>query len=84
MQIIKYKFADGTTNEVSVTEEFYLLYLQLVQMEKRNIHFYINKCGFSAVEFICENHAGTSDKTADGKGPGEGPDEMFRFEKVMR
>ena len=52
--------------------------------EKRNIHFYINKCGFSAVEFICEKHAGTSDKTADGKGPGEGPDEMFRFEKVMR
>ena len=52
--------------------------------EKRNIHFYINKCGFSAVEFICENHAGTSDKTADGKGPDEGPDEMFRFEKVMR
>ena len=37
MQIIKYKFADGTTNEVSVSEEFYLLYLQLVQMEKRNL-----------------------------------------------
>ena len=27
MQVIKYKFADGTTNEVEVTEEFYKIYM---------------------------------------------------------
>ena len=36
MQVIKYKFADGTTNEVEVTEEFYKIYMELVQQEKRN------------------------------------------------
>ncbi len=36
MQTIKYKFADGTTNEIAVTDELYSIHLQLVQMEKRN------------------------------------------------
>ena len=36
MQVIKYKFADGTTNEVEVTEEFYKIHLELLQQEKRN------------------------------------------------
>lgn len=36
MQIIKYKFVDGTTNEIEVTDELYLVHLKLVQMEKRN------------------------------------------------
>lgn len=36
MQIIIYKFVDGTTNEIEVTDELYLIHLQLVQMEKRN------------------------------------------------
>lgn len=36
MQTIKYKFADGTTNEVEVTEEIYLIHLELLQQEKRN------------------------------------------------
>ncbi len=48
--------------------------------EKRNIHFYINKCGFSAVEFFCEYN---KDKNAPPKEHDEGPDEMFRFIKVM-
>ena len=33
---IKYKFADGTTSEIEVSDEFYALHLQLVQEEKRN------------------------------------------------
>ena len=57
--------------------------------EKRNIHFYINKCGFHAVEFFCEFHRdpheneyGEPDE-AD-RPDGEGPDEMFRFVKYMK
>lgn len=48
--------------------------------EKRNIHFYINKCGFHAVEFFGANHRDPNEPEYDGKGP----DEMFRFEKVMK
>lgn len=40
--------------------------------EKRNICFYVNKCGFHIVEFCIA--AGDSE---------EGPDEMFRLQKVM-
>lgn len=36
MQTIKYKFVDGTTNEVEVTEDIYLIHLELLQQEKRN------------------------------------------------
>ena len=36
MPKIKYTFADGTTNEIEVTDELYTLHLQLVQEEKRN------------------------------------------------
>ena len=36
MQTIKYTFADGTTNEVEVTEDIYLIHLELLQQEKRN------------------------------------------------
>ncbi len=49
--------------------------------EKRNIHFYINKCGFSAVEFFCEYNV---DPNAPAKDKAEGPDEMLRFIKVMK
>lgn len=48
--------------------------------EKRNIHFYINKCGFHAVEFFCEYNRDPHEEAYSG----EGPDEMFRFEKVMK
>ncbi len=56
--------------------------------EKRNIHFYINKCGFHAVEFFCEAHPEQPEderyEPYDGDLPDdEGPDEMFRFEKYM-
>ncbi len=49
--------------------------------EKRNIHFYINKCGFSAVEFFCEYNV---DPNFSNEESGEGPDEMFRFIKIMK
>lgn len=41
--------------------------------EKRNIHFYENRCGFHIVEFYNANHP---DNNADSS-------EMFRFEKRM-
>ena len=41
---------------------------------KRNLHFYINKCGFHAVEFFSPHHIS----------PETDEDYFFRFEKVMR
>ena len=53
--------------------------------EKRNIHFYVNKCGFHIDQFWCEyfqpdHHSPDEDE----KYPDEGPDEMFRFIKIMK
>ena len=48
--------------------------------ERRNIHFYVNKCGFHIVKFLCEHNPDpneTEDFIGDG---GEG---MFVFEKQM-
>ena len=47
--------------------------------EKRNIHFYIDKCGFHAVEFFGEFNRDPNEEDCP-----EGPSEMFRFEKVMK
>ena len=52
--------------------------------EKRNIHFYLNKCGFKIDEFWCEYFAPTNALTDDEHDPNEGPDEMFHFVKVMK
>ena len=53
--------------------------------DKRNIHFYVNKCGFQITEFWCEyfqpSHPMPDDDEHD---PDEGPDEMFRFVKIMK
>ena len=53
--------------------------------EKRNIHFYVNKCGFQIDQFWCEHfvpdHEMPDDEERD---PDEGPDEMFHFVKVMQ
>ena len=53
--------------------------------EKRNIHFYVNKCGFQIDEFWCEHfqssHSMPDDEEHDGS---EGPDEMFHFVKRMK
>lgn len=51
--------------------------------EKRNIHFYINRCGFHAVEFFNMHHKGHF-PNEDENGCSEGSDEMLRFEKYMK
>ena len=49
--------------------------------EKRNIHFYLNKCGFKIVEFFTAQHQ--LDLPSQNGEEQDGPDEMFRFVKVM-
>ena len=54
--------------------------------EKRNIHFYVNKCGFHIDEYWC-GHFVPEHGMPDDDGehtPDEGPDEMFHFIKVMK
>ena len=54
--------------------------------EKRNIHFYVNKCGFRIVEFFNRYHPDPNDPEAgeeSGRRPEEEYDGMFRFEKRM-
>lgn len=51
--------------------------------DKRNIHFYVNKCGFQITEFWCEHFAPTHEM-ADDDFDDECPGEMFRFIKVMK
>lgn len=48
--------------------------------KKRNIHFYMNKCGFSAVEFYNQFHIMPNEKDGEDE---EGPSEMFRLVKIM-
>lgn len=48
--------------------------------EKRNVHFYINKCGFHAVEFYNPHHKDPNAPEDDFPGG----DYFFRFEKVVR
>ena len=47
--------------------------------EKRNIHFYVNKCGFHIVEFYNPRHP-------EPRGPCDTPggEYFFRFEKAMK
>ena len=53
--------------------------------EKRNIHFYVNKCGFQIDQFWCEYFKPDYDMPdEDEHSPDEGPDEMFRFIKIMK
>lgn len=47
--------------------------------EKRNIHFYVNRCGFQIVEFFNSYHEDPSELECN-----EEKDEMFRFQKVMK
>jgi GNAT superfamily N-acetyltransferase len=45
--------------------------------EKRNIHFYVNRCGFHIVEFFNKYHP-------EPDNHGDGEDDFFRFEKVIK
>lgn len=49
--------------------------------EKRNIHFYVNRCGFHIVEFFNQAHSWPEDCSPEAEAGGG--DEMFRFEKIM-
>ena len=48
--------------------------------EKRNVHFYVNKCGFHIVEFWNEKHP---DSNIPEDFVGDRNDGMFRFQKTM-
>lgn len=50
--------------------------------EKRNIHFYVNKCGFKIIEFFNRHHSDPHQPGGPDDLPGDG--EAFQFEKVMR
>ena len=52
--------------------------------EKRNIHFYVNRCGFHIVEFYNNHHPDPNDLNGDHMDIDERfPDGMFRFEKRL-
>ena len=58
--------------------------------EKRNIHFYVNRLGFSIVEFFNERHPDPNRPSTQndpgengGSGDSDESDEMFRFRKEM-
>ena len=46
--------------------------------EKRNIHFYVNRCGFHIVEYFNSRHPVPNDPDSDDTDS----DGMFRFQKV--
>lgn len=52
--------------------------------EKRNIHFYVNRCGFHIVEFYNSHHPDPNDPDAAEQIDAQFPDGMFRFEKRMK
>ena len=53
--------------------------------EKRNINFYVNKCGFHIVEFCNQHHACQNKHYVQQNTPSHpGTEEFFRFEKVMK
>jgi GNAT superfamily N-acetyltransferase len=52
--------------------------------EKRNIHFYVNRCGFHIVEFFNSYHPDPNDPDSSrGEKDDQLQDGMFRFEKRM-
>ena len=52
--------------------------------EKRNIHFYVNRCGFHIVEFYNSHHPDSNDPDAGQEMDEQFPDGMFRFEKRIK
>ena len=53
--------------------------------EKRNIHFYVNRCGFHIVEFFNKYHPDPNDpKMCAEELDEQFLDGMFRFEKVIQ
>ena len=52
--------------------------------EKRNIHFYVNRCGFHIVEFFNSHHPDLNEPDQPDKTDDQFQDGMFRFEKRIR
>lgn len=52
--------------------------------ETRNIHFYVNRCGFHIVEFFNSHHPDPNDPDVSEQMNEQFPEGMFRFEKVMK
>ncbi|MFH0782350.1 MAG: GNAT family N-acetyltransferase [Pseudomonadota bacterium] len=50
--------------------------------EKRNIHFYVNRCGFKIIDFYNKYHPDPHQDSRRIHDEGD-DDEMFRFEKIM-
>ena len=63
MQVIIYKFVDGTTNAVEVTEDIYLIHLELLQQEKRN-HWKETR-RHTSLYYLIENGIDFEDKSTD-------------------
>ncbi len=51
--------------------------------EKRNIHFYVNRCGFHIVEFYNSHHPDPNDPDMAEEMDEQFPEGMFRFEKKI-
>ncbi len=52
--------------------------------ETRNIHFYVNRCGFHIVEFFNSHHPDPNEKESADEIDEQEHDGMFRFEKIMK
>ena len=52
--------------------------------EKRNIHFYVNRCGFHIVEFYNSHHPDPNEQVDENEVIEEGNSEMFKFRKIMK
>ena len=52
--------------------------------EKRNIHFYVNRCGFHIVEYLNKHHLGDFPADEFESDDPQFPAGMFRFEKQMK
>ena len=52
--------------------------------EKRNIHFYVNRCGFHIVEFYNSHHPDPKHPEETEQVDEQFPEGMFRFEKRMQ
>ena len=52
--------------------------------EKRNIHFYVNRCGFHIVEFFNSHHPDPNDPDMTEQTDEQFPDGMFRFVKNIK
>ena len=63
MKTIQYKFNDGTTKEISVTDELYALHLELLQEEKRN--YWKETRRHISLDYLMEQGADIADGDGD-------------------